>query len=219
MAKVIAVIQEKGGTGKSTIATNLAGMAAGLLRVALVDADMPQGTSASWAAIRLQNKPDTFTAKTAGSYQELVELVQELDTSHDLIVIDAPPRLVETTKAALILSNLSIIPLGASAAEIWATADLLNTIEAAKAVKPELEARILWNRFRASTKSAKELSEAVRQELKLRQLGTRLGYRVAYSEALARGLTTLEWTDKQAQQEIRTLGKEIGHLLKITIVR
>lgn len=219
MAKVIAVIQEKGGTGKSTIATNLAGMAAGLLRVALVDADMPQGTSASWAAIRLQNKPDTLTAKTAGSYQELVELVQELETTNDLIVIDAPPRLVETTKAALILSNLSIIPLGASAAEIWATADLLNTIEAAKAVKPELEARILWNRFRASTKSAKELSEAVRQELKLRQLGTRLGYRVAYSEALARGLTTLEWTDKQAQQEIRTLGKEIGHLLKITIVR
>ena len=219
MAKVIAVIQEKGGTGKSTIATNLAGMAAGLLRVALVDADMPQGTSASWAAIRLQEKPESLTARTANSYEELVALVQSLDAEHDLIIIDAPPRLVETTKAALILSNLTLIPLGASAAEIWATADLLNTIEAAKAHNKELEARILWNRFRASTKSAKELSEAVRTELKLRQMGTRLGYRVAYSEALARGMTVMEWQDKQAQQEVRTLGREVGQLLKITIVK
>jgi chromosome partitioning protein len=219
MAKVIAVIQEKGGTGKSTIATNLAGMAAGLLRVALVDADLPQGTSASWAAIRLQDKPENLTARTAGSYQELVELVQELDVTHDLVVIDAPPRVAETTKAALILSSLTLIPLGASAAEVWATSDLLKIIEAARVHKPSVEARILWNRFRASTRSAKELSEAVRTGLKLKQLGTRLGYRVAYSEALARGLTTLEWTDKQAQQEVRTLGKEIGHLLKITMVR
>lgn len=219
MAQIIAVIQEKGGTGKSTIATNLAGMAAGLLKVALVDCDMPQGTSASWAAIRLQDKPASLTARTATSYKQLVEMVQELEAEHDLIVIDAPPRIAEMTKAALILSNLTLIPLGASAAEIWATADLLTTIEAAKAHKPNVEARILWNRFRASTKSAKELAEAVRQELKLKQLGTKLGYRVAYSEALARGLTTLEWGDKQAKEEIRTLGREIGQLLKITIVR
>lgn len=219
MAHIIAVIQEKGGTGKSTIATNLAGMAADLHRVALVDCDMPQGTSASWAAIRLQDKPDSLTARTATSYQQLVEMVQGLEAEHDLIVIDAPPRIAEMTKAALILSNLTLIPLGASAAEIWATADLLTTIEAAKAHKPNVEARILWNRFRASTKSAKELAEAVRQELKLKQLGTKLGYRVAYSEALARGLTALEWGDKQAKEEIRTLGREIGHLLKITIVR
>lgn len=219
MAQIIGIIQEKGGTGKSTIATNLAGMAAGLLKVALVDCDMPQGTSASWAAIRLQDKPANLTAKTASSYKELVELVQGLEAEHDLIIIDAPPRLVETTKAALILSHLTIIPLGASAAEIWATADLLNTIEAAKAHKPHIEARILWNRFRASTRSAKELSETVRTELKLKQLGTKLGYRVAYSEALARGLTVLEWTDKQAQTEIRTLGRELGQLLKITLVR
>jgi chromosome partitioning protein len=218
MAQIISVIQEKGGTGKSTIATNLAGMAAGLLNVALVDADLPQGTSASWAAIRLKEKPDSLTAKTVRSYQELVTLVQELEVTHDMVVIDAPPRIAETTKAALILSSLTLIPLGASAPEIWATTDLLRTIEAAKTHKPGVEARILWNRFRASTRSAKELSEAVMKELKLKQLKTKLGYRVAYSEALSRGLTTLEWTDKQAQQEVRTLGKELGQLLKITIV-
>ena len=186
MAQVISVIQEKGGTGKSTIATNLAGMAAKRHKVALIDCDMPQGTSQSWASIRLANKPDSLMARTAAGYKELVVLVGELEPDYDLIVIDSPPRIAESTKAALILSTLTLIPLGASAAEIWATADLLNTIEAAKAVKGKVDARILWNRFRASTNSARELSEAVRTELDLKQLSTRIGYRVAYSEALAR---------------------------------
>ena len=214
MAQVIAVIQEKGGTGKSTIATNLAGMAAKRCRVALVDCDMPQGTSQSWASIRLADKPENLTARTATSYTELVRLIDELVPNHDLIVIDAPPRIAESTKAALILSTLTLIPLGASAAEIWATADLLNTIEAAKQVKGAVDARILWNRFRASTNSAKELSEAVRTELNLKQLKAKLGYRVAYSEALARGLTAAEWTDKQAQAEIKQLGAELNQILK-----
>lgn len=218
MTQIIAVVQEKGGTGKSTIATNLVGMATTNLRVALVDADLPQGTSASWSAIRLKEKPENLTAKTANNYQELIELVQELKTTHDLIVIDAPPRVAEITKAALIMSTLTLIPLGASAAEVWGTMDLLQIIESAKTHK-SIKARILWNRFRASTRSAKELSETVKSELKIKQLDTKIGYRVAYCEALARGLTALEWTDKQARQEIKALGKEVGDLLKITIVR
>lgn len=214
MAQVISVIQEKGGTGKSTIATNLAGMASKRRRVALIDCDMPQGTSQSWASIRMGNKPENLTARTAASYKDLVMLVGELEPDHDLIVIDSPPRIAESTKAALILSTLTLIPLGASAAEIWATADLLNTIEAAKAVKGKVDARILWNRFRASTNSAKELSESVRTELDLKQLETKIGYRVAYSEALARGMTALEWNDRQAQTEMLLLGAELNQILK-----
>jgi len=217
MTQIIAVIQEKGGTGKSTIATNLAGMADKGLKVALVDCDMPQGTSASWAAIRLQDKPINLTARIAATYQALVEQVQELSANHDLVIIDAPPRIAEITKVALVLSNLTIIPLGASAAEIWATADLIKTLEAAKQVKHDVQAIILWNRFRASTKSAKELSESVSTDLKLKQLNTKLGYRVAYSEALARGLTALEWNDKQAQTEMLALGAELNKILKIAI--
>jgi chromosome partitioning protein len=116
MTKIISVIQEKGGTGKSTIATNLAGMAAKDRRVVLIDCDMPQGTSQSWASIRLSAKPENLTAKTVANYRDLVELVNEIEQKFDLIIIDSPPRIAETTKAALILSNLALIPLGASAA-------------------------------------------------------------------------------------------------------
>ena len=211
MAQIIGIIQVKGGAGRSTIATNLAGMlAVEGHKVALIDCDMPQGTSASWAAIRRgDDLVGDLTIATAANHKELVEQVQALDATHDYLVLDAPPRIAEMTRVALILSRLCLIPLGASAAELWATSDLLTTINEAKAVKPDVDARICWTRFRGSTKSAQELSAAAQGELGLKALKTKLGYRVAFSEALARGMTVTEWSDKVASLEMQVLCNEI----------
>lgn len=215
MSKVIAIIQVKGGAGRSTIATNLAGMlSAGKKRVALIDCDMPQGTSASWAAIRLADKPASLTIATANNHKEMVEVVKRLDAEHDYLVLDGPPRIAEMTRAALILSHLSLIPLGASAAELWATSDLLSTIHEAREIKPEVDARILWTRFRGSTKSAQELSHAAQGELGLKELRAKLGYRVAFSEALARGLTVAEWPERTARLEMQVLTNEVIKILE-----
>lgn len=213
MAHIIGIIQLKGGTGRSTLATNLAGMMEKGKRVALIDCDMPQATSASWAAIR----QGTLTLATANTHTELMQQIERLSKEHDFIVLDAPPRIAEITRAALVLSDVSLVPLGASAAEIWATDDLLQTINAAKAHKPDLDVRIVWNRFRAGTKSAKELSGAM-GDLGLKELETKLGYRVAYSEALARGMTVTEWPDKAARDEMRELGRELEKILKVKFV-
>lgn len=217
MAKIIGIIQVKGGAGRSTIATNLAGMlAAEGKKVALVDCDMPQGTSASWAAIRRgDDLVGDMTIATASNHVELVERVKALDAGHDYLVLDAPPRIAEMTRAALILSRLCLIPLGASAAELWATGDLLTTIDEAKAIKPEVDARILWTRFRGSTKSAQELSAAARGELGLKELSNKIGYRVAFPEALARGMTVLEWGERTARVEFQAVGKEIKKILGV----
>ena len=214
MSKVIGIIQVKGGAGRSTIATNLAGiLAAEGKRVALIDCDMPQGTSASWAAIRLADKPDSLTVATASSHQELVAVVKRLDAEHDYLVLDGPPRIAEMTRAALILSHLCLIPLSASAAEIWATSDLLATIHEAREVKPTADARILWTRFRGSTKSAQELSAAAQSELGLKELKAKLGYRVAFSEALARGMTAAEWPERTARVEMQSVAREVINIM------
>ena len=212
MAKIIGIIQVKGGTGKSTLVTNLAGIMATKRKIILIDADMPQATSASWASIRQQ---ENITAVTAIDHIELIAQIERFNESHDFILIDAPPRIAEITKVTLMLSQLCLVPLGASAAEIWATTDLLKIINAAKIHKPEIDVRIIWNRFRASTKSAAELSVAAHKELKLKELKSKLGYRVAYSEALARGMTATEWPDREAKKETRAFGKEIEHILRI----
>ena len=211
MAKIISIIQVKGGTGKSTLVTNLVGVMAARKKVVLIDADMPQATSASWASIRQQ---ENITTVTASDHIHLIAEIERFNESHDFIVIDAPPRIAEITKVALMLSDLCLVPLGASAAEIWATSDLLKIVDAAKAHKPEIDVRIIWNRFRASTRSAQELSEVAHKELKLKELKTKLGYRVAYSEAIARGMTAAEWPDKEARKESKAFGKEIEHILR-----
>jgi chromosome partitioning protein len=215
MAKIIGIVQVKGGAGRSTIATNLAAILASEAKTVLIDCDMPQGTSMSWYALRsAENKTQGLSLATARDHKELVEIVQGFNQSHDYIVLDAPPRIAEVTRVMLMISDLLLIPLGASAAEIWATTDLLATIDEAKEKRPQLDYRILWNRYRSYTKSAKELSNAVHTELKAPELKTKLGYRVAYPDALANGLSVLEWHDKNAKEEIAALGKEIIKILK-----
>jgi len=214
MADIVGVIQVKGGVGRSTIATNLAAILSAAGPTTLIDCDLPQGTSASWYATRESGAaPGNLTLALARDHVELVDKAAELNETQRYIIIDAPPRIAALTRAIIILSRLSLIPLGASAAEIWSTADLLQTLADARKHKQDVDARIVWNRFRAYTREAQELSEAVRREMKLKELDARLGYRVAYSEALARGLSVAEWPDKTAQEEMTALVDEVRGIL------
>ncbi len=215
MAQIVGIIQVKGGVGRSTIATNLAAVFSLKQPTALIDCDLPQGTSASWYAVRNSEVASAnLTLATAGDYRELVSLAQELSKTHHYIVIDAPPRIAEMTRAIIVMSRLSLIPLGASAAEIWSTQDLLKTISAAREFRADIDARIVWNRYRGNTREALEVSGAARTELGLKELTARLSYRVAYSEALARGLSVDEWLDRVAHAEILALAAEVKSILK-----
>jgi len=215
MAQIVGIIQVKGGVGRSTIATNLAAVFSINQPTALIDCDLPQGTSASWYALRQAEVPSAnLTLATAGDFRELVGLAEELSREHRYLIIDAPPRIAEMTRAIIAMSTLSLVPLGASAAEIWSTTDLLQTINEARNYRADIDARIVWNRYRGNTREALEVSEAASKELGLKELSARLGYRVAYSEALARGLSVDEWLDKNAHSEILALAAEVSSILK-----
>lgn len=215
MAKVIGIVQVKGGAGRSTLATNLAAALARAGSTALIDCDVPQGTSSSWGALRNVNgRLGALSVATAASHLDLAHKVQQLVKTQDYIVIDGPPRIAEVTRAMLIMSDLCLIPLGPSVAEVWATTDLLKTIEQARLSRHPVDARIAWNRFRGHTRSARELGESVKAELGIPELVSRLGSRVAYCEALARGLAVDEWHDKLASTELRALAQEVLDILR-----
>jgi len=204
--RVIGVLQLKGGVGRTTVATNLAvGLGEG---VVLVDADLPQGTASAWGAIREADAP--FVLPVANHHQ----LVDTLDglTGYRYAVVDAPPRIAEVTRALLIVSDLVIVPVGASIADLWAAQDLLETVKEAKKEKRNLKVRLLWNKHRLFTKSARTMQKAVKAELAVPALKTTLGYRVAYSDALAEGLSVLEYRDRKAKSEMQNLVKEVKRL-------
>lgn len=215
--KVIGVIQIKGGTGRSTVSTNLAGELSKQGKTVLIDCDMPQGTSASWFAVREQTGLNrglvaNLKADTASSYQELVSKVQE-HSDADYIVLDGPPRIAEMTRAALVLADLCLIPVGASKAEIWATNDILALVEEANKVK-KVKARMVWTRYRSQTKLAQELTQLAKQELGLEALKSVMGMRVSYMEALGEGLTAAELSDINSKEEVKALVDEINKLLR-----
>jgi chromosome partitioning protein len=214
-AKTIGIIQVKGGAGRSTVSTNLAGELSKLGKTVLIDCDMPQGTAASWFAVRDQSgRSGNLLADTASNHRELVAKVEQHQDA-DFIVLDGPPRIAELTRAILVLADLCLIPVGASAAEIWATSDLLVLVEEAKKVKP-VKARMVWTRYRPHTKLTQELSELATKELGLVALSTALGMRVAYMQALGEGLTVAELAEPSAKAEVRLLTTEIQKLLRAT---
>lgn len=219
-AKIVGVIQVKGGAGRSTVSTNLAGELSKHGKTVLIDCDMPQGTSASWFAVRHQSKDkqlqlfsDNLTADTANTHRELVAKV-EANRDAAFIVLDGPPRIAELTRAILILADLCLVPVGASAAEIWATSDLLALIQEARKVTT-VDARMVWTRYRQHTKLAQELSELAGNELGLQALSTALGMRVAYPQALGEGRTAAELPDASAKAEAQALAQEVKQLLKV----
>ena len=212
-AKVIGVIQVKGGAGRSTVSTNLAGELSKQGRTVLIDCDMPQGTAASWFAVRQEKgKAGALEADTATTHRQLVDLVGKYQDA-DFIVLDGPPRIAELTKAILILADLCLVPIGASKAEIWATSDILEMLTEAKKVKP-INVRMLWTRYRPQTKLAQGLTALVKEELGLQALGTSLGMRVSYMEALGEGLTVAELADQSAKVEARFLANEVQKLMR-----
>ena len=214
MTHIIGLVQVKGGAGRSTIATNLAGELARFHDVLLIDSDMPQGTSASWAAVRAQtNRTGRLQADTAQDHRALVETVERARNTVDYIILDGPPRLAEMSRAIIILSDLCLVPVTASAAEMWATSDLLTLLDDARKMR-KVDARLLWTRFRAYTRIARELSEEAEKALELPAMKSTLGYRVAYAEALGLGYTAAEMSDPEARAEVVRLVVEIKHLTK-----
>lgn len=210
---IIGLIQAKGGVGRTTIATNLAAILSLDGPTLLIDCDMPQGTSASWFAIRQQDLPsDSIALAVAGTPHELVSIVANAGKAYRHIIIDGPPRLAGMTRAILLLSSLSLIPLGASAVEFWSANDLLPVIAEARKLRRDLAVHIIWNRFRSQTREAQEL-EAAAEQIPLQRLESKLSYRVAYSEALARGLSAGEWLDPVAHKEIRAVALEVKRIL------
>lgn len=202
--KVITVAQQKGGSGKTTIAANLAvAFAKDGKSVALMDTD-PQGSLGRWFMTRheagLAEGMDFSTASAWGVTYEC----DKLRKSHDIIIIDTPPKIDSDLRPALRESDLIVVPVSASQVDVWATDGVLELAEREK--RPVL---MVLNRVKSGTKVLEEVEASVKK-LSAKRAKTSLGQRVAYADTLGHGKGVLERAKGAWSTEISALAKEVA---------
>lgn len=208
---IVAFVGQKGGSGKSTLAICVAAeLAAQKRSVLLVDAD-PQATATTWHNVASEkghaNAAPTVVAMTGSLHKP--EQIPKLAAAYDDIVIDTPPRLAEVQRSALMVSHMAILPCGPSAPDAWALAESIRTVNEALTYRPDLKAAIVINKKRTGTAAAKGAREAL-AAAGLPVLGTEIGLRQAFQEALAAGLGVCSYAPRDAaSDELRALVAEV----------
>ena len=210
MSKIIAVLNQKGGVGKTTIATNLAhALQLEGHKVILVDSD-PQGSARDWNAAS-----DGALIKVIGlDRATLAKDILAVVDNHDFIIIDGAPQIADLAIAAIKCADMILIPVQPSPYDIWACEDLVEIIKARQEItdgKPK--AAFIISRVIKNTQLGKEIREAL-EGYNLPVFKNFTTQRVVYAKSAATGLTVLSTETKEdAANEIRAIANELKDFL------
>jgi chromosome partitioning protein len=203
---IMGVLNQKGGAGKTTLAVNLAVVFAQAgNRVLLVDAD-PQGSALAWSAAR---ERDPLFPVVGMAKPTLHKDMPELARDYDMVVIDGAPRVNDLGRAAIMASDLIVIPVQPSPYDVWAASETATLINEARQFKDRLRAVFVVNRKIVNTAIGRDVAGALAgfgfpvSEVALHQ-------RVIYAESAARGLAVIEADPaSEAAREITRLAQSL----------
>ncbi|MBB4303137.1 chromosome partitioning protein [Rhodobium orientis] len=211
---IVALLNQKGGVGKTTLALHLAGeWARRGDRVTLVDAD-PQGSALDWSEQRAREGLPRLFGIIGLARDTLHREAPELARNADHVVIDGPPRVAGLMRSALLAADIVLIPVQPSPFDGWASAEILRLIEEARIFRPQLVVRFVLNRSAARTIIARETSEALADQ-DPPVLRSYIGQRVVFATAAQFGRLAFEINhESMAAKEISALATEIGRLTR-----
>jgi chromosome partitioning protein len=206
LSKVITIAQQKGGTGKTTLAVHLAlgFIKYHKLKVAIIDTD-PQGSLGKWFMIRTEkeNSNDNLTFKTASLWGAQYES-KILKVDHDIVIIDTPPKIESDARPSIESADLVLIPMSASHVDFWATGAI---VEIAKKANKKILIQI--NRSNQRSKLITKTNDFIKS-LDLSSTQTIIGNRQIYASSMGEGKTAIEKQKKGvAVEEIKKLSEQI----------
>ncbi len=206
LSKVLTISQQKGGSGKTTIAVHLAlaFIKYHNLKVAVIDTD-PQGSLGKWFMIRTEKKisNDNLTFKTASLWGAQYES-KTLKKDHDIVIIDTPPKIESDARPSIESADLVLIPVAASHVDFWATGAI---VEIAKKANKKILIQI--NRSSQRSKLISKTNEFIKS-LNLSATKTIIGNRQIFASSMGEGKTAVEKQKKSnAVEEIKQLSEQI----------
>ena len=204
--RVIGLLQQKGGVGKTSLAINLADyFARAGERVLLIDAD-PQGSALAWSSLR-QEKPRFPVIGMAKPtlHRELGELAGD----YDRVIIDGSPRVNELTRSAIMASDLVLIPVQPSPMDVWAGQDTVELVKEAMTFRPAIQAAFVVNRKISNTVIGRAVRKAFAEQ-PFPLLNAAICQRVIFPETAGAGMSVFDAEpDGKAAHEIKRLAKLI----------
>jgi chromosome partitioning protein len=188
----IAFLNQKGGVGKTTLATNVAGQLAILGNsVILIDSD-PQASALDWSAARQRQALFPVVGVPKPSVHKDLGAIAD---GYDYVVLDSPPRQDALVKSVMLAADLLVIPVQPSPYDVWAAEETVKLVEEATVLKDSLKSR--------------DVGEAL-DRYPVPTLATHIHQRVSFAESALTGLIVSETDPKSlAAQEIRKLTEEL----------
>lgn len=204
--KIVAILNQKGGSGKTTLSTNIArALQKDGKQVLLVDSD-PQGSARDWHAAG-----DGSLITVIGLDRPTLDKdIKAISANYDWVLIDGAPQLVNMSVAAIKCADIVLIPVQPSPYDIWASEDLVDVVkERQKIANGNPKAAFVISRQIAKTILGKEVREALNgYDLPVFQCGT--FQRIIYAKTAAIGSTVLDnEPNSEASKEITMIANEL----------
>ncbi len=212
---IIIVAGVKGGTGKTTIATNFAVMRAKEgCEVLLIDADS-QMSSSDFIAVRQDELHDPKITCITSTGRDIKDEISKLEQKYDDVIVDVGGRDSTTLRSSLVVGDVLVVPCLTSQLDVWALEHMDTIVKEAMDLNENLRSIVFLNKVDTNPKIniTQETEELISSCNNIKYCDAKISSRIAFRRAVAEGISVLDLQgvkkDKKAIEEIKKLYNEV----------